>query len=607
MLNPVYGLGNNDPASGFQGVATPDWNEPDRTTGDPDIQALPTALRGPMMVQSWQESEGRRNDAALLKFKQDEQIKNLERMQAAYDQINALQAPKIPQKVGRTVSLGQGIAGVIGGLTNPGGFAQSANHVANLSEMEGQRQDQIKATDYTNQANDYTQRRAAMQSELEQAKALYGENSKQVEALRKELADHDFTAYRDEAKQSYDTLSDFQKHQFSLEKAKFEKELDLAMLPALTQAKIWNTYLADRAVGIATYGEKGWEAMQEGAIRKAVADASRAESDATIKGAEAGFAGSNAQNDANKKQADAAKAQSDAAYAPYENAARLESVRLGNQGKAFDNQSDPERLQMERDRLGIAKNNDARQQYKLDNPKDPADLQKFRGVKAGAIAQSQALIQRLGQYTFTNKDDKPMVVSPALIENVRTGKVSLARLNEIIGGLAKDPNIAGDVLKTVRELLKSDNDIRVSDAKIKAFESAPTPPSKTGGEAIVQAGLPFVGHTYRWGGRDGKDGSIDCSGLVCQALKRSGHDVGDQTAASLWESGKGRRLRDGDFPQAGDIVFFQTLGAPKGMSHTGIMLDNGYLLSASSAAGKVTKSKMGSKLKSQIVGFKRFG
>ena len=86
----------------------------------------------------------------------------------------------------------------------------------------------------------------------------------------------------------------------------------------------------------------------------------------------------------------------------------------------------------------------------------------------------------------------------------------------------------------------------------------------------------YVGTPYVWGGSTPETG-FDCSGYVCWVYNQNGYDVGRTTANGLWQ--KSQHISETE-AKPGDLVFFKGTYDTPGMSHTGIYLGNGMMVSA---------------------------
>ena len=85
-----------------------------------------------------------------------------------------------------------------------------------------------------------------------------------------------------------------------------------------------------------------------------------------------------------------------------------------------------------------------------------------------------------------------------------------------------------------------------------------------------------MGTPYVWGGSTPETG-FDCSGYVCWVYNQNGYDVGRTTANGLWQ--KSQHISEAE-AKPGDLVFFKGTYDTPGMSHTGIYLGNGMMVSA---------------------------
>ena len=86
----------------------------------------------------------------------------------------------------------------------------------------------------------------------------------------------------------------------------------------------------------------------------------------------------------------------------------------------------------------------------------------------------------------------------------------------------------------------------------------------------------YVGTPYVWGGSTPETG-FDCSGYVCWVYNQNGYNVGRTTANGLWQ--KSQHISEAE-AKPGDLVFFKGTYDTPGMSHTGIYLGNGMMVSA---------------------------
>ena len=94
--------------------------------------------------------------------------------------------------------------------------------------------------------------------------------------------------------------------------------------------------------------------------------------------------------------------------------------------------------------------------------------------------------------------------------------------------------------------------------------------------AIYEEAKQYVGTPYVWGGSTPETG-FDCSGYVCWVYNQAGYDVGRTTANGLWQ--KSQHISEAE-AKPGDLVFFKGTYDTPGMSHVGIYLGNGKMVSA---------------------------
>ncbi len=98
-----------------------------------------------------------------------------------------------------------------------------------------------------------------------------------------------------------------------------------------------------------------------------------------------------------------------------------------------------------------------------------------------------------------------------------------------------------------------------------------------------------LGKSYKWGEENLAKG-VDCSGLVCVYLNDLGYDAGRVTTKSLFENPpQGFATVSEDNLAAGDIIVYRM---DNGTGHTGIVTPDGFVIHASSSAGKVIKTPL---------------
>lgn len=109
-----------------------------------------------------------------------------------------------------------------------------------------------------------------------------------------------------------------------------------------------------------------------------------------------------------------------------------------------------------------------------------------------------------------------------------------------------------------------------------AREDAPT-----GGSDVVFYALTFLGTPYRYGGNEPATG-FDCSGFVRYVFGRTLELQLPRRSDDIRKVGKRTALAD---VQAGDLLFFNTLGQP--WSHVAIALGDGQFIHAPARGGQV--------------------
>ena len=93
---------------------------------------------------------------------------------------------------------------------------------------------------------------------------------------------------------------------------------------------------------------------------------------------------------------------------------------------------------------------------------------------------------------------------------------------------------------------------------------------------IYKEAQKYVGTPYVWGSSTPETG-FDCSGYVCWVYNQNGYDVGRTTANGLWN--KCQHISEAE-AKPGDLVFFSGTYDTPGMSHVGIYLGGGMMVSA---------------------------
>ena len=100
-----------------------------------------------------------------------------------------------------------------------------------------------------------------------------------------------------------------------------------------------------------------------------------------------------------------------------------------------------------------------------------------------------------------------------------------------------------------------------------------------------------LGKKYGWSAEG--PSSFDCSGFVYYVLKNSGVSTGRYSAAGFSQVSSWEKIESKGDLQPGDLVFFTAPGSSR-IGHTGIWLGNNQYIHASTSAGKVVISSVGS-------------
>ena len=106
------------------------------------------------------------------------------------------------------------------------------------------------------------------------------------------------------------------------------------------------------------------------------------------------------------------------------------------------------------------------------------------------------------------------------------------------------------------------------------------------GRDVALYAMSLIDQRYRWGGR-GPDSGFDCSGLVIHVFREAaGLDLSGNAAALSRQS---RPVQTGAL-QAGDLLFFNTLGQPS--SHVGVYVGQGKFVHAANEHSGVRMDRL---------------
>ena len=128
--------------------------------------------------------------------------------------------------------------------------------------------------------------------------------------------------------------------------------------------------------------------------------------------------------------------------------------------------------------------------------------------------------------------------------------------------------------------------------KLQVSGTAPTSSSTSSaasstatGSKVVSIAKQYLGVPYVYGGST--PSGFDCSGLIYYAFKNAGQSISRTTAAGYYNMAK--KVTS---PQVGDLVFFSNT-YKTGISHVGIYLGNGQMISASGSSVNIASIQSG--------------
>lgn len=178
-----------------------------------------------------------------------------------------------------------------------------------------------------------------------------------------------------------------------------------------------------------------------------------------------------------------------------------------------------------------------------------------------------------------------------------------------LNGLSSTTIYAGQSLKVAGTVTKTAATTKVTTAKATTQPritktantvtqaTTTTPAASSSMAAAANVALSLVGTPYKWGGKT--PGGFDCSGLIYYATQQAGANLGYATAAGLYGGGTSVST-----PQVGDLVFFSNT-YKAGISHVGIYIGNGQMVSAASDGVQVD-AVQGAYWKDHFTGYKRY-
>ena len=110
-------------------------------------------------------------------------------------------------------------------------------------------------------------------------------------------------------------------------------------------------------------------------------------------------------------------------------------------------------------------------------------------------------------------------------------------------------------------------------------------------EYVIYVAQQQLGKRYVFGSAG--TATFDCSGLTLYCFKQIGVTLA-HSAYSVGYSDKYPKISGTSSLRRGDLVFFNTMSDGDLCDHTGIYLGSNYFIHASSGAGKVVVSSLGS-------------
>ena len=133
--------------------------------------------------------------------------------------------------------------------------------------------------------------------------------------------------------------------------------------------------------------------------------------------------------------------------------------------------------------------------------------------------------------------------------------------------------------------IKVGQKLQISSATLSKTTSTTTSTTKatSTGEEVVSIAKNYLGTRYVFGGATPY--GFDCSGFVYYVFKKSGKSISRTTAESYYS--KSMKVST---PKVGDLVFFSNT-YKKGISHVGIYIGSGKMISASGSKVQIEAVK----------------
>ena len=125
--------------------------------------------------------------------------------------------------------------------------------------------------------------------------------------------------------------------------------------------------------------------------------------------------------------------------------------------------------------------------------------------------------------------------------------------------------------------------LQISSKTATTKATSTTTKAKSTGEEVVSIAKNYLGTRYVFGGSTPY--GFDCSGFIYYVFKKSGKSISRTTAESYYN--KSMKVST---PKVGDLVFFSNT-YKKGISHVGIYIGSGKMISASGSKVQIEAVK----------------
>jgi peptidoglycan DL-endopeptidase CwlO len=214
------------------------------------------------------------------------------------------------------------------------------------------------------------------------------------------------------------------------------------------------------------------------------------------------------------------------------------------------------------DTIAQQKQENDKKKEKLQTKKDElVSLKNELKVKDSNLAALEAEVR---QNIAANIDDADASSNAATTDNAAAVEQSTPAPAASVNN-----NSNGGDLQTVAS--KQSNKQSNKQSSKQRYSSKPKASGGGGLSAVINAGYPYLGLPYVWGGKT--TSGFDCSGFVSWAFAQGGYSIPSNTTAL---AGTGQKVDYSEI-QPGDIVFFDTY---KKNGHVGIYVGGGQFIGA---------------------------